>query len=194
MASYRDKLPASGGGGVISVQRSTVSVAGTSINVTIAPVDPGKTYVRHSARYADSAVGRDACYNVELINSTTVMVTRDATASISVYPLVSLEVVSDSSCTVQRGTSATATTITIQNVMDRLRNAGAHPADGLRIKPSLACRAVPKSSTPSSNGNEEVQAGLSPEIAGRIIGVGAECDKIVASLDACQAYAESLQK
>ena len=79
-------------------------------------------------------------------------------------------------------------------VMDRLRNAGAHPADGLRIKPSLACRAVPKSSTPSSNGNEEVQAGLSPEIAGRIIGVGTECDKIVASLDACQAYAESLQK
>ena len=78
--------------------------------------------------------------------------------------------------------------------MDRLRNAGAHPTDGLRIKPSLACRAVPKSSTPSSNGDEEVQAGLSPEIAGRIIGVGAECDKIVASLDACQAYAESLQK
>ena len=116
MASYRDKLPAAGGGGVISVQRSTVSVSGTSIDVTIAPVDPGKTYVRHSARYADDAVGRDACYNVELINSTTVRVTRGATASINVYPLVSLEVVSDSSCTVQRGTSATATTITIQNV------------------------------------------------------------------------------
>ena len=81
-----------------------------------------------------------------------------------------------------------------KTVMDRLRNAGSNAANGLRIKPVLTCRAVPKSSTTSSNGNEEVQAGLSPETAGRIIGVGAECDKIVASLDACQAYAESLQK
>ena len=80
-----------------------------------------------------------------------------------------------------------------QAVMDRLRNAGAHPADGLRVKPALTCRAVPNSSTTSSNGNEEVQAGLSEEAAGRIIGVGAECDKIVASLDACQAYVESLR-
>ena len=79
-------------------------------------------------------------------------------------------------------------------IMDRLRNAGSHPTDGLRIKPALTCRAVPKSSTTPSNGDEEVQAGLSPEIAGRIIGVGAECDKIVASLDACQSYVESLQK
>ena len=79
-------------------------------------------------------------------------------------------------------------------IMDRLRNAGAHPTDGLRVKPALACRSVPKSPTTPSNGNEEVPTGLSPEIAGRIIGVGAECDKIVASLDACQAYAESLQK
>ena len=79
-------------------------------------------------------------------------------------------------------------------VMDRLRNASAHPTDGLRVKPALTCRTVPKSSTTSSNGDEEVQTGLSPEIAGRIIGVGAECDQVVASLDACQAYVESLQK
>ena len=79
-------------------------------------------------------------------------------------------------------------------VMDRLRNASSHPTDGLRIKPALACRTVPKSPTTSSNGNEEVPAGLSIEAAGRIIGVGAECDQIVASLNACQAYAESLQK
>ena len=81
-----------------------------------------------------------------------------------------------------------------KTVMDRLRNASAHPTDGLRVKPALTCRTVPKSSTTSSNGDEEVPAGLSPEIAGRIIGVGAECDQIVASLNACQAYAESLQK
>ena len=79
-------------------------------------------------------------------------------------------------------------------VMDRLRNASAHPADGLRIKPALTCRAVPNNSTTTSNGNEEVQAGLSPEIAGRVIGIGAECDKVVTSLDACQAYIELLFK
>ena len=79
-------------------------------------------------------------------------------------------------------------------VMDRLRNAGAHPTDGLRVKPALACRAVPNNTATSSNGDEEVQTGLSIEAAGRIIGVGAECDKIVASLDACQSYVESLQK
>ena len=81
-----------------------------------------------------------------------------------------------------------------QAVMDRLRNAGAHPTDGLRVKPALTCRAVPNNPTTSSNGNEEVQAGLSPEVAGRVIGIGAECDKVVLSLNACQAYAESLRK
>lgn len=81
-----------------------------------------------------------------------------------------------------------------QTVMDRLRNASAQPADGLRVKPSLTCRAVPNNSTTSGNGNEEVQAGLSPEVAGRVIGIGAECDQVVLSLNACQAYAASLQK
>ena len=80
-------------------------------------------------------------------------------------------------------------------VMDRLRNASANAADGLRVKSTLTCRAVPNSAaTTSSNGNEEVQAGLSPEVAGRIIGVGAECDQVVLSLQACQAYAESLHQ
>ena len=79
-------------------------------------------------------------------------------------------------------------------VMDRLRNARTHSADGLRVKPALTCRAVPSNTPAPGNGNEEVQAGLSPEIAGSAIGTGAECDQIVLSLDACQAYAESLQK
>ena len=81
-----------------------------------------------------------------------------------------------------------------QTVMDRLRNDGAHPTDELRVKPALTCRAVPNNTATSSNGNEEVQAGLSPEIAGRVIGIGAECDQVVLSLEACQSYAESLQK
>ena len=79
-------------------------------------------------------------------------------------------------------------------VMDRLRNANDHPTDGLRVKPALTCRAVPNNISTSSNGNEEVPTGLSPEIAGRIIGVGAECDQVVYSLQACQSYVESLQK
>ena len=77
-------------------------------------------------------------------------------------------------------------------VMDRLRNVGANAADGLRIKTSLTCRSVPINPKATSNGHEEVQTGLSIEAAGRIIGVGAECDKVVASLDACQSYVESL--
>lgn len=79
-------------------------------------------------------------------------------------------------------------------VMDRLRNAGAHPTDGLRIKPALTCRAVPNNTATSSDGNAEIQSGLSAEVAERIIGTGAECDQVVLSLQACQAYAESLQK
>lgn len=79
-------------------------------------------------------------------------------------------------------------------VMDRLRNASAHPADGLRIKPTLTCRAVPNNTSTTGNGNEEVQAGLSPEIAERVIGIGAECDQVITSLDACQTYVELLLK
>ena len=79
-------------------------------------------------------------------------------------------------------------------VMDRLRDVSANAANGWRIKPALTCRTVPNNPASASNGNEEVQSGLSIEAAGRIIGVGAECDKIVASLDACQSYAKSLQQ
>lgn len=81
-----------------------------------------------------------------------------------------------------------------KDVMDRLRNASANADNGLRVKPALACRAVPRSAAAASDGNEEVQAGLPIEAAWRIIGVGAECDQVVISLDACQAYVESLQK
>ena len=79
-------------------------------------------------------------------------------------------------------------------VMDRLRNVGTNAADRLRIKPSLTCRAVPNNPLTTADGNAQVQGGLSNEVAERIIGVGAECDQVVLSLEACQAYAESLQK
>lgn len=82
----------------------------------------------------------------------------------------------------------------LKAVTDRLLNPGRHPGDGLRVKPSLTCRAVPNNPTTTSNGHEEVQAGLSAEVAGRVIGIGVECDQVVLSLEACQAYAASIQK
>lgn len=81
-----------------------------------------------------------------------------------------------------------------KDVMDRLRNSSAHPTGGLRVKPALTCSAVPNNTATTSDGNEEIQSGLSPEVAGSAIGVGAECDQVVLSLDACQAYAESMLK
>ena len=81
-----------------------------------------------------------------------------------------------------------------QAVVDRMRNAGAHPTDGLRVKPALTCRAVPNNPATSSNGNEEVQAGLSPEVAGAAIGIGSECDQAIISLQACQDYVDSIRK
>ena len=81
-----------------------------------------------------------------------------------------------------------------RDVIDRLHNASRHPTDGLRVKPALTCRAVSNNPATSGNGHEEVQAGLSTEVAGRIVGVGAECDQVVLSLDACQSYVKSLRK
>ena len=71
--------------------------------------------------------------------------------------------------------------------VERLRS-----GNGLRVKPALACK-MPSSAATTSNGHEEIQAGLSAEVAERIIGTGAECDQVALSLQACQAYAESLQ-
>ena len=73
--------------------------------------------------------------------------------------------------------------------VERLRS-----GNGLRVKPALTCRAVPNNTATASDGNAEIQSGLSPEVAGSAIGTGAECDQVVLSLNACQAYAESLQK
>ena len=81
-----------------------------------------------------------------------------------------------------------------RDVIDRLRNVGRHPTDGLRVKQSLTCGSMSGTTTSSGNGDEKIQTGLSAEVAERVIGIGAECDQIVLSLDACQAYAESLQK
>ena len=39
-------------------------------------------------------------------------------------------------------------------VMYRLRNASANAANGLRVKPALACRAVPNNSSATGDGNE----------------------------------------
>ena len=71
--------------------------------------------------------------------------------------------------------------------VERLRS-----GNWLHVKPAITCK-VPNSATTSGNGHEEIQAGLSTEVAERVVGIGAECDQVVISLDACQAYVESLR-
>lgn len=105
MASYRDKLPASGSKAIISVQRAVVSASGVTTDIPISAVDPSRTYLRHSVSFTSTINPRSGCYNIELINPTTVRITRSASAASTTFPTVSVEVVSDSSCSVQRGTS-----------------------------------------------------------------------------------------
>ena len=65
--------------------------------------------------------------------------------------------------------------------------------NGVRVKRELTC-GVPGSASTSSSGDDQAQGGLSAEVAERVIGIGAECDQVVTSLDACQAYVELLLK
>lgn len=107
MASYRDRLPTSGGSSIVSVQRTSNLVVGVPgiTNVTISPVDLSRTYLKVVARLTSSGVSnpRDVHVSVHLKDSTTIEIKRPATASRQL--LVHIEVVSDSGCTVIRGVS-----------------------------------------------------------------------------------------
>lgn len=129
MASYRDKLPAAGGNPVVSVQRVTISASRVSTDAIIAPVDTQRTYIRHSASIS-TGIPINGYYSIELLNQTTVRVTRAEGASELEFPTISLEVVSDSSILVQRGTSATIGLITIASV--NMSKSIAH-ANGLTV-------------------------------------------------------------
>lgn len=116
MASYRDKLPASGGSAVVSVQWLTVmpSAAGVT-NYTIASVDMSKTFLVVSATYRDGAPFNMLC-SIRLANSTTISVTRLPGSSGTETPFISIQVVSASNVTVQRGVRASFGDIPISAV------------------------------------------------------------------------------
>ena len=116
MASYRDKLPATSAASVVSVQRATVSASGITTDVNISPVDITKSYIRHSVAFTSTVTPMNGCYNIELVNPTTVRVTRASAASNAVFPIISVEVVSDSSVSVQRGVSSVKGIVTISSV------------------------------------------------------------------------------
>lgn len=76
--------------------------------------------------------------------------------------------------------------------LERLRSAGAGKPDGLHIKRDLTCASpVRSTSAAASSANEAPQGGVSAEVAGRIIGVGHDADKIVLQLSALQDWVDS---
>ena len=104
MASYRDKLPASGGSAVVSVQRLTITPSAVGVtNYTIASVDMNKTFLVVSAAYRSGAPAVNMLCSIRLANSTTISVTRPAGASGTETPYIRIQVVSASNVTVQRG-------------------------------------------------------------------------------------------
>ena len=121
MASYRDKLPITGGGGssVISVQRKQIAVSAAGLtNVPISAVDMTKTYLLVMVRpkAAGASNPRDMLVSVRLKDATTLEIKRPATASTTVYPVVMVEVVTDSGCIVTRGVAPSIGDITIAAV------------------------------------------------------------------------------
>ena len=104
MASYRDMLPASGGSAVVSVQKLTVMPSAVGVtNYTIASVDMSKTFLVVSATYRNGASAINMLCSIRLANSTTISVTRLPGASGTETPFISIQVVSASNVTVQRG-------------------------------------------------------------------------------------------
>lgn len=110
MGSYRDKLPAAGGGVVIkSVQRGAVIVPADSQTVTITGVDLSKSYVVAEVTCSTSAtVSRQiGTASVFLSNSTTITVSRVASSGASI--IVRWQVVEYlSGVSVQRGSFTTS--------------------------------------------------------------------------------------
>ena len=117
MASYRDKLPASGGSAVVSVQRLTVTPSAAGVtNYTIASVAMSKTFLIVSATYRSGALAINMLCSIRLANSTTISVTRLPGASGTETPIISIQVVSASNVTVQRGVLASFVDIPISGV------------------------------------------------------------------------------
>lgn len=119
MASYRDRLPSSGGASVVSVQRLTASPTTAGItNLTISPVIMANTRLVVSYTYRTGGTPIDMLCSVSLISSSTIRVTRLSGSSSTETPFISIEVVTDSSTTVQRGSASTFGNIAIPTAVN----------------------------------------------------------------------------
>ena len=121
MASYRDRLPASGSARVVSVQRLTTLPTNAGItDITISPVIMANTRLVVSYSYRDGGTPLDMLCSVSLISSSTIRVTRlsGASSKSTNTPFISIEVVTDSSTTVQRGSASTFGNIAIPTAVD----------------------------------------------------------------------------
>lgn len=126
MASYRDKLPASGGGQAPSFQRGVynwVTSTATSVTIPITKVDTSKSFITHLG-VATGAIGSwDEVTTTAKLNAAGngIEITRAGSASRTLY--ISWEVCTDQSVSVQRGvqvfsSSEQTFTITIPTISD----------------------------------------------------------------------------
>lgn len=119
MASYRDRLPDSGGSvAIVSTQRLTAMPSANGNNIyTISPVDTTKTYLIVSCTYRSDGSAFNMLCSVRLVNSTTVFVYRPYGASSTEIPRIYIQIVTASNVTVQRGIASTFGNITISPVL-----------------------------------------------------------------------------
>lgn len=119
MASYRGRLPASGGSGaIVSTQRLTATPSASgNTDYIISPVDTTKTYLIVSYTIRDGAKAINSLCSVRLVDSTTVRAYRLDGASSTEKPYVHIQIVTASNVTVQRGVISTFSDITISPVL-----------------------------------------------------------------------------
>ena len=125
MASYRDKLPASGGGQAPSFQRGVYEWATsttTSVTIPITQVDTSKSFITHLGVSTGAAGNWDEVTTTAKLNNAGngIEITRAGSVSRTLY--ISWEVCTDQSVSVQRGVQVFSNqqefTITIPTISD----------------------------------------------------------------------------
>ena len=125
MASYRDKLPASGGGQAPSFQRGVYNwetSTATSVTIPITKVDPSKSFITHLGVSTANPVNWDAVTTTAKLNAAGDGIEITRAGSVSTRLDISWEVCTDQSVSVQRGiqmfSSNSEFTITIPTISD----------------------------------------------------------------------------
>ena len=125
MASYRDKLPASGGGQAPSFQRGVYNwdtSTTTSVTIPITQVDTSKSFITHLGVSTGAAGNWDEVTTTAKLNNAGngIEITRAGSVPTTLY--ISWEVCTDQSVSVQRGVqvflSKQEFTITIPTISD----------------------------------------------------------------------------